>query len=101
VQSHGASSASLTGFVIIAALYAVLLAFVVWGYVRIIRRAGYSGWWVLIGLVPVANIVMFFIFAFRPWPVQRELEQLRAQVAGAHGAGGGPAGGYPGQAGRW
>lgn len=52
-------------------IFLVWLAFVafgVWCSVRIIRRAGYSGWWVLIMLVPIANIVMIWVFAFSDWP---------------------------------
>jgi hypothetical protein len=55
---------------------AFLLVFVV-AYIKIITRAGYSGWWVLIILVPIANIVMLLIFAYKEWPIQRELRELR------------------------
>ena len=48
-----------------------IFAFFIWCYVRIIRRAGYSGWWVLILLVPVVNIVMVWVFAFSNWPALR------------------------------
>ncbi|QWC18013.1 DUF805 domain-containing protein [Cellulomonas dongxiuzhuiae] len=48
-------------------------------YVRIIQKAGYSGWWVLVGLVPVLNLVMFLVFAFSTWPVLKENERLRGQ----------------------
>ncbi|ACQ82173.1 hypothetical protein Bcav_3932 [Beutenbergia cavernae DSM 12333] len=47
-------------------------------YIRIIQKAGYSGWWVLIALVPIVNLVMFLVFAFSRWPVLRELDALRA-----------------------
>ncbi|MEO9240794.1 MAG: hypothetical protein ABI418_22220 [Jatrophihabitantaceae bacterium] len=66
---------------IILLVYLVVLVAMVWAYVRIIRRAGYSGWWVLIGLVPLVNVVMFFVFAFKQWPAQRELAELRAWAA--------------------
>ena len=49
-------------------------------YVRIIQKAGYSGWWVLVGLVPVLNVVMFLVFAFSQWPVARENAELRARA---------------------
>lgn len=54
----------------------VLLAFLL-AYISIIRKAGYSGWWILTGFVPVLNVVMFFIFAFREWPVSRDLRSAR------------------------
>jgi uncharacterized membrane protein YhaH (DUF805 family) len=35
---------------------------------RIVRRAGYSGWWALLMTIPGVNIVAFWIFAFIRWP---------------------------------
>ena len=43
----------------------------------IIKRAGYNPWLVLLGIVPVVNIVMFLVFAFSAWP------RLRASSATA------------------
>jgi energy-coupling factor transporter transmembrane protein EcfT len=40
----------------------VLFAFVV-------KKAGYSGWWVLLGLVPIVGLVMLWVFAFSRWPI--------------------------------
>lgn len=67
------------------AVYVVIAILAIWAPVRIIRRSGYSGWWVLIGLVPVVNLVMFYVFAFKESPAERELRQLRAWVARAGG----------------
>jgi len=39
--------------------------------VRIVQRAGFSGWWALIILVPVANMVALWYFAFTRWPAKR------------------------------
>jgi hypothetical protein len=89
-SSSSSLGASLTGLLVI---YAVILVVAVWAYVRIIRRAGYSGWWVLIGLVPLLNVVMFLVFAFKEWPIQRELAYLRAQI-GRGGSGYGLPAGY-------
>ncbi len=36
--------------------------------VKILRKAGYSGWWILIWVVPIANIVMLWVLAFSDWP---------------------------------
>lgn len=92
------STAESVGLGIIG-FYLVILILVFWAYVRIIRRAGYSGWWILIAVVPLVNLVMFLVFAFKDWPIQRELAQLRA-MAGQGGYRSGPpavAGGYPPQ----
>lgn len=60
-------------------MLALWLIFVI-GYIRVIQKAGYSGWWILIGLVPVVNVVMFLVFAYSRWPVQRENDGLRARL---------------------
>ena len=39
---------------------------------KILRKAGYSGWWCLLGLVPLLNIIMIWVFAFATWPNLRE-----------------------------
>ncbi len=37
---------------------------------RILRKAGFSGWLCLLLLVPVVNLLMYWIFAFVRWPVE-------------------------------
>jgi uncharacterized membrane protein YhaH (DUF805 family) len=63
------------------AVYLVFLVVVMIAYVRVIQKAGYSGWWVLIGLVPIVNVIMFLVFAFSRWPVLRELDAARSGQA--------------------
>ncbi len=46
----------------------VFVAAAIWLPVRILHRAGYSGWWVLLNFVPVVNIVMVWVFSFQSWP---------------------------------
>lgn len=49
----------------------ILLATVVlfmYPYVRIIKRAGFSGWWVLTMFVPIVNLIMIWVFALAKWP---------------------------------
>lgn len=46
----------------------VIFIAVLYPYFRIIRRAGYSGWWVLAMFVPIVNVVMLWVFAFAKWP---------------------------------
>lgn len=36
--------------------------------IRILRRTGYSEWWSLLVLVPVANIIGLWWFAYARWP---------------------------------
>ncbi|MDC8756436.1 hypothetical protein [Janthinobacterium fluminis] len=37
---------------------------------RIATKAGYPGWWALLGLVPVVNVVALWVFAYSDWPKQ-------------------------------
>jgi hypothetical protein len=73
----GAASAAV-GVLVIIYLAVVGLFFVGWW--QILSKAGYSGAWVFIALVPLVNIVMFFVFAFSDWPIRRELRQLRSSA---------------------
>jgi energy-coupling factor transporter transmembrane protein EcfT len=58
--------------------YVALFVLILSGWVKILSKAGYSGWWVLIGFVPVVNFIMLLIFAFSDWPVLREVRRLRS-----------------------
>ncbi|AOR70668.1 hypothetical protein BBJ41_24380 [Burkholderia stabilis] len=46
----------------------VLVAVVIYPYIRIVRRTGHSGWWILTMFVPVLNFIMLWVFAFARWP---------------------------------
>jgi uncharacterized membrane protein YhaH (DUF805 family) len=51
-------------------LYLLFIIFFIYCQVRIVQRAGYSGWWVAISIVPIVGIVMMFVFAYsNKWPV--------------------------------
>jgi uncharacterized membrane protein YhaH (DUF805 family) len=55
---------TFSGFVIIA----VLVAITVVPFIRIFQKAGRTGWWAVLMLIPVVNIVVLWIFAFSQWP---------------------------------
>ena len=40
----------------------------IWAWVRVLRNTGFSGWWGLVGLIPVVNLVMLWVFAYAAWP---------------------------------
>lgn len=61
-------------FAVIIVFYLVLFIASIVAHVSIIRKAGYSGWWILSILFPPLALVMFFIFAFSKWPVQKKAE---------------------------
>jgi drug/metabolite transporter (DMT)-like permease len=78
-DGRSAGAGAVAFFLVV--FYLAFIAVMVWAYVRIIQKAGYSGWYVLLGLVPVVNVVMFFVFAFAEWPTTRELKAARSQLA--------------------
>lgn len=59
---------------LIGGLIALLVVLV--PYVKIIRKAGYSGWWFLTAFVPFLNLVMLWVFAFADWPNLRRTDPL-------------------------
>jgi hypothetical protein len=92
----GASAGLLTGLGVFVFVYLAILVLSILAAVKVVTKAGFSGWWVLITLVPLVGMVFIFIFAFSTWPVTREVQMLRAQLAGNRGYGGfggGPTGG--------
>lgn len=87
-----------TFLIVFGVIYLAIFVIFIIAYVKILNKAGYSGWWLLTGFVPLVGMVMFFVFAFSKWPVERELEMLRAQGGGG---GYGTPYGYPGGPGPW
>jgi len=50
----------------IAVLFYVVAILIPLG--QVLRRTGFSRWWILLSFVPIINIVGFWIFAFGKWP---------------------------------
>ena len=67
----------LAGFVVLP-IYAVIVAVPLLAGVKIVSKAGYWGWWVLLAFVPVMNVVMFLVFAFSDWPILRVARNRRS-----------------------
>ncbi len=67
---------------VIAIVALVSVVFTVLIYFMIFKRTGMNPWLSLLMLVPLANFVMLIILAFTEWPIQRELNALRAQAGG-------------------
>ena len=42
--------------------------------VKILQKAGFSGWWVIASLIPFVNVIMFWVFAFARWPLEDRVE---------------------------
>jgi uncharacterized membrane protein YhaH (DUF805 family) len=58
-----------------------LVAFLIFvvPYAMIIRKAGYSGWWVLVTFVPLVNLIMLWVFALARWPVEQRAAGVGAE----------------------
>jgi uncharacterized membrane protein YhaH (DUF805 family) len=61
--------ANAVGTVVGLAVVLLVLAIFAVPVQKIIRKAGYSGWWTLLYFVPLVNIIMLWVFAFADWPV--------------------------------
>ena len=35
---------------------------------KILGRVGFSGWWSLLAVVPLLNVILLWVFAFTDWP---------------------------------
>lgn len=69
----------------LALVYVGFTALLVASAIAIVRKAGYSAWWVCAGLVPLVNLVMLFAFAFADWPALRESRIRRPDPANPSG----------------
>jgi hypothetical protein len=47
--------------IVIAAIYFIPT-------IKILNKAGYTGWWSVLSLIPLVNIIMLWVFAFADWP---------------------------------
>jgi hypothetical protein len=61
---------------LLALLVAALL---IWAFVavfgRILKRTGYTRWWLLALFVPLLNLIMLWVFAFANWPMSKPRAQ--------------------------
>lgn len=65
------SPADINVPLVLGALAAAILVFVVlplWFFALVLKKTGLSPWWTLMGLLPIVNIVMLWVFAFAWWP---------------------------------
>ncbi|GEM_PF-380170 len=85
-----ASDAYVGGYLVgVIVMYAIALAVGIWIYKRILNKAGYSAWWMLLMLVPIGNLVALILFAAKEWPIEAELRQARSLLLLTQSGGGG------------
>lgn len=49
-------------------LLPLFVIFTLWLGYRILQKAGLDGWWTLVLLLPIVNVIMIWVFAFTRWP---------------------------------
>lgn len=69
-------------FGVLGVFFILVFVFSLVCQIKIITKAGYSGWYVLTAFVPILNIVMFLVFAFGKWPIQTRLENAERGRSG-------------------
>lgn len=62
-------------WIILLAVLALLFALPIWAWCTIVKKAGFSPWWGLLAIVPLANIAMLFVFAYSKWPTDGPAER--------------------------
>ena len=58
----------IVGLIVVVVILAVYLVPII----KILNKAGYSGWWCLLFFVPLVNLIMLWVFAFADWPNLRD-----------------------------
>jgi uncharacterized membrane protein YhaH (DUF805 family) len=69
-HEEGAKMGNLSFFHWIIVLLVLLLY--IFPVVKILQKAGYSGWWCVLVFIPLVNVVMLWVFAFARWPNLRD-----------------------------
>ena len=91
-----AAIAAMSGAFLLVGL--VVFALSIAAYYVILKKTGYNPWLSLLLLIPgIGGLIILLMLIFTEWPVEREIKQLRAQLAGG-GSGYPPTGGaivYP------
>lgn len=67
------SARELAGLAAALAIFTTGVFFLAWW--KIFSKAGYSGARSLLFLLPIVNVLVFLLFAFSEWPVQRRARQ--------------------------
>jgi hypothetical protein len=64
----------------------VIVLPMIWIAARIVQKMGYSGWLVLLWMVPGVNLFFAGWLALTKWPIEREVKELRESIAVLQGA---------------
>jgi hypothetical protein len=76
--------------VCVAVVAIAVIAFMIFVWGTIFKKAGYSFWMSILMIIPIVQLIWLLVFAFSKWPIQQELESLRMGRTGGYGGGGFP-----------
>jgi uncharacterized membrane protein YhaH (DUF805 family) len=68
---------------VLALVLVVLLGAGLFGASRTLVKAGYSGWWALLLLFPIANLIAIAVLGGADWPVLKRLRALEGAAGRA------------------
>jgi uncharacterized membrane protein YhaH (DUF805 family) len=71
IQHIDPSMMGTIGVIVLVAIVIVVFL-IVFPIVKILHKAGYSGWWVLLYFVPLGAFIGLWVFAFADWPALRK-----------------------------
>ena len=60
----------LTELVIVGTIVFLIILPLTLIFRPIVTKAGFSGWWVVLLMVPFLNIALIWLFAFIEWPAE-------------------------------
>ncbi len=72
-DTSAAFAAAAGMFTVFALIGLIAIAFSIVLHWRIAAKAGYPGAYSLLMLIPLVNVVVYIIFAFTEWPIERAL----------------------------
>ena len=64
-------SMSVLHWLVVLFIYLIIYMIIGFPVAHILRRMGYSRWWSVLSIVPVANLLGLWLLAFIDWPITR------------------------------
>ena len=64
------------GIGLLLAIVTIVAALVIIPYWQLFSKAGYSGWWSFLMVLPLINLIALYVLAFSEWPALRRPAQI-------------------------
>lgn len=49
----------------------VIVVSYIWPVSRLLHRTGHARFWVILGFIPLVNVIALWVWAYKPWPPAR------------------------------